>query len=578
MVFFRGIRNKFIAIYLLFGLIPLLVISYLSFQSASASLERHSTRQLSNLAHKTASQARQRYREVLKDIDLLAGFPFIQLAFLQFSFGQRLETVSLKLKRYQSQNDFYSRISLISPNGDLILTVPTPEGHGDLEGGEGRLLRTANLTSDSISGVIENHSEGPVMVFSRPVYDFENPLEAVGLLAFYIRLESLTRFVDELDEKSDAIGFIFDHGQDRFLQQRRLPFDPSPLLPAVPGEELVVAEREGHRLFLAGIPELNWTVGLTLPESMLFGDIERLRQHNLSFALTIAVLALLTTLFFVRRITDPIRRLIRGAQEFSEGNLDHRIEIQGEGEMRRVGEEFNAMAQKLEAREKQMRTVDRLASLGILAAGVAHEVRNPLAGMKSCAQLMQRKAISGEVSLLAAGINEEILRLDDIVRQLLEFARPGGAARAPVDLARVVERALEMTQNVLEKEGISILREISPVPAVFVDAGQVQQILLNLILNAAQAMEGGGRLRLALKERDEDVVVTVADTGCGIEPEHQARIFDPFFTLRPAGTGLGLSVAHSLMEENGIQWQIESQPGEGTSFRLIFSVAAPEGE
>jgi signal transduction histidine kinase len=135
-----------------------------------------------------------------------------------------------------------------------------------------------------------------------------------------------------------------------------------------------------------------------------------------------------------------------------------------------------------------------------------------------------------------------------------------------------------MTQNVLEKEGISILREISPVPAVFVDAGQVQQILLNLILNAAQAMEGGGRLRLALKERDEDVVVTVADTGCGIEPEHQARIFDPFFTLRPAGTGLGLSVAHSLMEENGIQWQIESQPGEGTSFRLIFSVAAPEGE
>jgi two-component system sensor histidine kinase AtoS len=228
------------------------------------------------------------------------------------------------------------------------------------------------------------------------------------------------------------------------------------------------------------------------------------------------------------------------------------------------------MAHKLEAREKQLRNVDRLASLGILAAGVAHEVRNPLAGMKSCAQLMQRKAISPEVAGLAGDINEEIQRLDTIVRQLLEFARPGEAARTQVALAPIIERSLEMTRNALEKAGIEIVQKTAAAPEVFVDPGQAQQILLNLILNAAQAMPTGGALQISLQPTDEEVVLAIADNGCGIAPEHLDHIFDPFFTLNPGGTGLGLSVAHALMEENGIRSKVVSRPGEGTVFRLFF--------
>jgi len=576
MRFFKGIRNKFIAIYLLFGLLPLLAISYLSFSSASASLERHSNRQLSNLAAKTASQARQRYREIIKDIDLLAGYPFIQLAFLQFSFGQRLETVKFKLNRYKSQNDLYFRISLIDLNGSLILTVPDEDEHRVAANIDPERLKLAALTDDYMSGAILDHPEGPLLIFSKRVYDFENPTIPVGLLAFYIRLDSFTRFVEELDEDSDALGFVYDHYLDSFLQKKPLPFDPRPQLPAKVDPEVSIVERANDKIFLAGVPELNWTMGFTLPSDVLFNDILVLKRQSIFFALALGVFALLITLFFVRRITEPIRQLIGGAQIFSAGNLEHRISIRGEGEIRRLSEEFNAMAGKLASREKQLRTVDRLASLGILAAGVAHEVRNPLAGMKSCAQLMQRKAISPEVGELAAGINEEIQRLDAIVRRLLEFARPGEAAKTQVNLAEVLERSLEMTRPQLEKGGIVIQREIGHVSRVFVDPGQVQQIFLNLILNAAQAMSEGGTLQLTLADEAGEVTATIADTGCGIPPEHLERIFDPFFTLHPGGTGLGLSVAHALMEENNIRWDISSHSGQGTIFRLVFAVTEEE--
>lgn len=573
---FRGIRKKFIAIYLLFGLTPLLVISYQSFHSASDSLEKHSNRQLADLVAKTANQSRQRYQDILKDIDLLAGYPFIQLSFLQFSFGQRLETALFKLTRYKRQNDLYSRISLISLDGDLILTVPEADERRVAANIDRDRMRLAALTDNYMSGVLPEHPEGPLLIFTKRVYDFEHPTVPVGLLAFHIRLESLTRFVEELDESSDTIGFVYDHYLETYLQQRPLPLDARPYLPKPVSNDIRIVEHEGYKLFLAGIPELHWTVGFTLPTDVLFGDILALKRTSLSFAMAIAAFALLTTLYFVRRITDPIQQLTRGAQEFSEGNLAHRIVIQGEGEMRRLGEEFNAMAQKLEAREKQIRTVDRLASLGILAAGVAHEVRNPLAGMKSCAQLMQRKAISPEVAGLAGDINEEIQRLDAIVRQLLEFARPGEAARTRVALPPILERSLEMTRNALEKAGIEIVRKTEAVPEVFVDPGQVQQILLNLILNATQAMTTGGVLQISLQPDGEEVALTIADNGCGIAPEHLDHIFDPFFTLNPGGTGLGLSVAHALMEENGIRWQVSSRQREGTDFRLHFPMARQE--
>ncbi len=568
---FKGIRSKFITIYLLFGLIPLLTISYHTFQTASASLERLSNHQLASLTAKSAEQTRRQYHEIRKDIDVLSGYPFIQLSFLQFSFGQRLETVALKLKKYKSQNELYSRISLIAPDGRVILTVPEESGRGTGESIEPARLRQALGEDFFASGVLPDHPDGPTIIFSKRVYDFENPAEVVGILAFYVRLESLGHFVQELSPVPGSIGFLYDHQLGRILRDAPLPLDFLPPFEApVEDGPVQVSDAGTFRLIQAPVTELGWTVGLLLPQKALLGDIEVLKRKALSVAVTIAVLALVTTLFFVRRITEPIAELTRGAQAFSTGNLDHRIEIRGEGELRRLGEEFNAMASQLKARERQLRQVDRLAALGILAAGVAHEVRNPLAGIKSCAQLMQRKAVSPEIGPLAQGIDEEIDRLDKIVRELLEFARPGEASPTWLDLGETVSKVLEMAASSLEEAGIQVSKTLAPVARVWADGDQVRQIFLNLVLNAAQAMNREGQLQISLSQADERITARIEDNGCGIPREHLERIFDPFFTLQPGGTGLGLSVVHSLMVENGIDWKVESEPGAGTCFELFF--------
>jgi signal transduction histidine kinase len=543
--FFKGIRSKFIAIYLLFGLIPQMNKSYHTTHSASASLERLSNSQLANLTAKSAEQTRRQYHEIRKDIDVLSSYPFIQLSFLQFSFGQRLETVALKLKKYKSQNELYSRISLIAPDGRVILTVPEQEprrGGGSVEPFR---LRQALGEDFFASGVLLEHPEGPSIIFSKRVYDFENPAEVVGVLAFYVHLEALAHFVEDLSPVPGAIGFLFDHQLGRTLRSAPLPLAPLPPLdPLLENGPARVSDVGTFRLIQAPVAELGWTAGLLLPQQALLGDLEVLKRKNLTVAITIAVLALLTTLFFVRRITQPIAELTRGAQAFSTGNLDHRIAIRGEGELRRLGEEFNAMASQLKARERQLRQVDRLAALGILAAGVAHEVRNPLAGIKSCAQLMQRKAISPEIGPLARGIDEEIDRLDRIVRELLEFARPGEASPAWLDLGATVARVLELAGASLEEAGIRVTKALAPVAPVWADGDQVRQVFLNLVLNAAQAMRQGGELRIGLSAADERVIASIEDNGCGIPLEHLERIFDPFFTLQPGGTGLGLSVEY----------------------------------
>ncbi len=571
---FRGIRSKFIIIYLLLGLAPLLAMTYHASYVGSVSLENLSSQQLTNLTDKTASQINQQLTSIYKDLDLLANYPFIQLAFLQFSFGQRLETVEQKLSRYKAQNPLYARISLVSFDGDLILTVPEQRGSkvspmADL----GRLFLSRSVDTFS-SGVLLSHPDGPLLVFSKRVVDFEDATRPVGHLVFYVKLATLSGYVEDLSPVPGTVGFVFDHQLNRIISSMPLPDAiHQQILEDAYGTISAHKEKiDNYRLYWSRIADLDWSIGLVLPEQALLGSISRLKARSLTFTALVAVVALLLTLYLVKRITNPIAQLMHGAQEFSAGNLDHRIRIKGEGELRRLGEKYNAMASRLKSREKQIIQVDRLASLGIMAAGIAHEVRNPLAGMKSCAQLMRRKAISSEVETLAHGINVEIDRLDQIVRQLLDFARPREAFQSAVLLTDCVSEILQMVRKELDQRRIKVATEFNVIPLVMTDAGHVQQIFLNLILNAAQAMPDGGSLTIALQQVDEKVEVAISDTGCGITAEHLDRIFDPFFTTRPSGTGLGLSVVHSLMKENNITWRIASEVGKGTVFLLYFQL------
>jgi two-component system sensor histidine kinase HydH len=215
----------------------------------------------------------------------------------------------------------------------------------------------------------------------------------------------------------------------------------------------------------------------------------------------------------------------------------------------------------------------RLASLGSLAAGVAHEIRNPLSSIKGFATYFRdRYRDVPEDRNTADILIQEVDRLNRVITQLLEFARPLTLRRAPVSLEDAAGRALRVVEKQTREGGVSVeTRFPADLPAIEADPDRLQQVFLNLYLNALAAMESGGVLTTtAAAEQDGTVRVEIRDTGAGIPAADLGRVFDPYYTTKPSGTGLGLAIVHKIVEAHGGDIRLESEPGRGTTatFRI----------
>ncbi len=229
------------------------------------------------------------------------------------------------------------------------------------------------------------------------------------------------------------------------------------------------------------------------------------------------------------------------------------------------------------ALEDQLRKTERLAELGTLASGMAHEIGTPMNVILGRAELLMRKAKDDPTKRGLETIVTQVERITKIMNQLLSFARKRPAEFANVDLSSIIADVIDVFQERFSKQHIRIARHISQaVPNVWADADHMNQVLLNLILNACQAMPEGGSLTFVLEQREGEVILKVQDTGSGISQEQQSRIFDPFFTTKSVGegTGLGLTVVHGIIQEHQGSIRVESVPGEGTTFVITLPTQA----
>ena len=226
--------------------------------------------------------------------------------------------------------------------------------------------------------------------------------------------------------------------------------------------------------------------------------------------------------------------------------------------------------------ERRLVQADKLSSIGLLAAGVAHEVNTPLAVISTYAQMLAKQvAEDQQQSALLEKIAKQTFRASEIVNSLLNFSRTSPHQFSEVDLGKVIRETLTLVEHQLGKAGIQVEAEIhEALPLIRGNAGQLQQVFLNLFLNARDAMGQSGTLAIKAWEGSHGVEVEVADTGPGIAPEDLRRIYDPFFTTKAArkGTGLGLSVTYGIVRDHGGMIEVESRPGQGAKFRLGFPV------
>jgi two-component system sensor histidine kinase HydH len=224
---------------------------------------------------------------------------------------------------------------------------------------------------------------------------------------------------------------------------------------------------------------------------------------------------------------------------------------------------------------KEVERSQRLAAVGSLAAGVAHEIRNPLSSIKGFATYFRQRysGVPEDVDVADVMIRE-VDRLNRVITELLEFSRPMALKRKETDLAGLVRGILGTVEGQARDKGITVKADLpSGLFEASIDPDRLTQVLLNLFLNALAAMDKGGVLSVKVARQDEKTLqISVADTGTGIRKEDLGRVFDPYFTTKPSGTGLGLAIVHRIVEAHGGEIRLESEPGKGSNFSLFLPV------
>jgi signal transduction histidine kinase len=221
---------------------------------------------------------------------------------------------------------------------------------------------------------------------------------------------------------------------------------------------------------------------------------------------------------------------------------------------------------------EQMKRSERLFALGQLSAGLAHEIRNPLASIGGAPGILRRNPhLEPKDAECLDIISKECQRLNRLVGNFLDFARPRTPRYQTVDLAATLDSVIELAGHAIEKRPITLRREtLQQLPAIECDPELLRQVLLNLIINAIQAMAGGGDVVVSARPGQDRVLIQVKDEGCGIKPEDRDRMFDPFFTTKENGSGLGLSVAHQIVQQHGGVLTAEANPEKGMTFSLLL--------
>ena len=290
--------------------------------------------------------------------------------------------------------------------------------------------------------------------------------------------------------------------------------------------------------------------------------------------------------YFIQR---PMVELQEKIALVSEGNLDVAVSFSRRNdEIGDLGRNFNHMLQQLrESREEierlhrtQISRAEYLATLGELAAGLAHEIRNPLAGIAGVIEIIGRDLPStSPARAVVKDVRLEVLQINRILTDLLETARPHPPQICLSNLNTTVEHAVMLArQQVLSKPIRIELQQAPDLPEVEHDSDQIHQVLLNLLLNGVQAMEGSGTVRVEIGSRDDCAIVVVSDTGRGIAPQHLPNIFRPFFTTKGGGTGLGLSLARRIVEEHHGRIEVSSIVGKGSKFEVVLPFRMPASE
>jgi signal transduction histidine kinase len=438
-----------------------------------------------------------------------------------------------------------------------------------------------------------NENVVPVYRLAVPVRDGQQKL--TGVLAGTVGFEQLQAFLRVPEHLAiDVHAFIVDRlGRPVFVSHPHIPIDyrqplPSPLVGQAPGSVARYVNYEGVEVIgtSVAIPRVPWMHLSEVSVASALGQLRGLALLAAALESAFALLLVAIVWTVARSIVAPLRRLVVAAERIREGDLGVDVEIERDDELGDLGRTFNQMSselqssarQILELHEQEMRRAAQLASVGELASGIAHEIKNPLVGVASGVDLLSKQVGTDPRSAAVIDqIHAQVHRIESAIQDLLSYASPKEPLYTSTDPKQLVERLLTLVRPQADAAQVQVTeRYAKSLPTIRVDPELLTQALVNLALNAIQAMEPGGVLQVSLESADINVRFSVSDTGKGVRPDELDRIYRPFYTTKHQGTGLGLAITKGIVDRHGGHIEIESKLGQGSTFTLVIPATPQE--
>ena len=586
--------------------LPIAITGYFSIHAAVDRVNRLVRQEQTGQVAEAANKISNIYEKLRIDLGIITTLPVLEDYYIARSFRLRAETefnrdtIARLFQDFISRTPYYRRIQYLDQTGAELITVGangaiTYGGKGGHNPFFSQLRHRAPgevFISDIANG---DNATGKVMHWSKAVLSAMG--DFTGVVVIDLDFDSIVHIVNAIHVGNNGYAFLVDQLGRVVVHPRYAPYtqsldtakDPSlkqmveKMITGATGWEQYSFDGEQKIAAFAPISPMGWSIAATIPTGEFMKEARAIQKRALQVvALTLgfAVLGLSVLSYFILR---PVRNLVAATQKIAAGDLNQEIPVHSGDELGDLTRSFNRMVKNLAQTQNELVRSEKLISLGRLSAGMAHEIRNPLNAIKGAVVYIQRRRPDDPlVQEYTHLVSEEIDRLNSFVTDFLYFAKQAKPKPAPVDLNQLILSVQQLFSEQAQKHNIHFSNRLSEgLPPIMLDRHQIEQVMVNLVINAMDALPEGGKMTFStflLQNVDghpNRVRVELRDNGIGIPESHLQAIFDPFFSTKESGTGIGLPLSLGIIESHGGTLTVRPREQSGTLATFELPVQGP---